>query len=88
MLLYLSFFQLNANSAVPSKIMTVSGNQGPYWKRESIEVHSNGYEIIFQGVVGNGTEGDIAIDSVAAVERSCCKSRLELITPVKHLCHQ
>ena len=56
--------------------MTVSGNQGPYWKRESIEVHSNGYEIIFQGVVGNGTEGDIAIDSVDAVERSCCKSRL------------
>ncbi|XP_041467171.1 MAM and LDL-receptor class A domain-containing protein 1-like [Lytechinus variegatus] len=69
---------LNENSGTTTILSVLEGDQGMFWLRESIEVHSNGYEIIFKGIVGNGIEGDIAIDSVDAVQKSCLSCDFEL----------
>eukprot|EP00057_Strongylocentrotus_purpuratus_P007164 XP_011661638.1 PREDICTED: MAM and LDL-receptor class A domain-containing protein 1-like [Strongylocentrotus purpuratus] len=63
---------LTQNADATSTIVTsLAGDQGNQWYSTAFEITSNGYEIVFEGVVGSGEEGDIAIDNVRMIEGSC-----------------
>nr|XP_054757011.1 MAM and LDL-receptor class A domain-containing protein 1-like [Lytechinus pictus] len=66
----LNILTQNADAST-TLVMSLSGNQGNQWYSTAFEVTSNGYEIVFEGVVGQGEEGDIAIDDVKMIEGSC-----------------
>ena len=68
------WYQLNDKDDTKTTLFRITGNQGNAWKEGSLEIYDNGYEVIFQGTVGNGEVGDIAIDSVQAAEKSCSES--------------
>ena len=49
------------------------GNQGNSWSEASatVPVSTGTYQIVFEGIVGNGYQGDIAIDDYSIVTGSC-----------------
>lgn len=50
-------------------LFTASGNQGDRWIHSEVDVSTNEtYFLVFEGVVGGGYQGDIAIDSISFSE--------------------
>ncbi|XP_019632083.1 PREDICTED: MAM and LDL-receptor class A domain-containing protein 2-like [Branchiostoma belcheri] len=57
---------------VGQPIWTKSGTQGNQWDQGQVDIPSNSqYNIVFEGVRGNGFRGDIAIDDVTMTDGSC-----------------
>ncbi|XP_019642580.1 PREDICTED: MAM and LDL-receptor class A domain-containing protein 1-like [Branchiostoma belcheri] len=55
-----------------SDIWTRSGNQGDQWFSVAVNIPANNsYQVIFEGVRGSGIHGDIAIDDVSILQRTC-----------------
>ncbi|KAI8513660.1 hypothetical protein Bbelb_079840 [Branchiostoma belcheri] len=55
-----------------SDIWTRSGNQGDQWFSVAVSIPANNsYQVIFEGVRGSGIHGDIAIDDVSILQRTC-----------------
>ena len=54
-------------------IWSKSGNQGDQWIQGQISLGSSNspFQIMFEGVVGTGFTGDIAIDDVSFSDQSC-----------------
>jgi hypothetical protein len=47
-------------------IFQLSGNHGDVWYRQEVPIQTEGvFQLVFEGVVGNGFEGDIALDDVS-----------------------
>lgn len=68
--------------ATTTIVASLTGDQGNQWYSTAFEITSNGYEIVFEGVVGPGEEGDIAIDNVKMIEGNCgglCKYSLFIL---------
>ncbi|XP_046559779.1 MAM and LDL-receptor class A domain-containing protein 1-like [Haliotis rubra] len=63
------------NGAKGSLILHLSGNQGNSWKAAEVSlntVSSNTiYQIVFEGTVGAGYSGDIAIDDISVTTGAC-----------------
>lgn len=69
----LNVYRMNRRSNPQlTQIWTKSGEQGTTWIQGHVDVSStNGYFIIFEGVVGNNVFGDIAIDDISMLDNSC-----------------
>ncbi|XP_077865040.1 MAM and LDL-receptor class A domain-containing protein 2-like [Saccoglossus kowalevskii] len=71
----LNVYQIDIGNIFQTPIWSRSGNQDDMWRRGTIplpvELTGNPYLISFQGVVGNGTLGDIAIDDVLVDDVPC-----------------
>ena len=63
--------QVNNPDNTKTTLATFTGNLGNQWYSSAFEVNANGYEIVFEGTVGGGDEGDIAIDEITMSEGSC-----------------
>ncbi|XP_052428762.1 MAM domain-containing glycosylphosphatidylinositol anchor protein 1-like [Carassius gibelio] len=62
-------------ATVDSAIWTLSGHQGPEWRKADAEIYPSGpFQVVFEGIRGNGFEGDIAIDDVS-VSKGKCKQK-------------
>ncbi|XP_070174121.1 MAM and LDL-receptor class A domain-containing protein 1-like [Littorina saxatilis] len=50
-----------------------SGNQGNEWNKASVEMDASPvpFQLLFEGTVGQGTAGDIAIDDIELTEMPC-----------------
>ena len=56
------------------RLWTLSGNQGNTWSLVNIVVPASpSYAILFEGIVGNGYQSDIAIDDVSIKTGSCAQ---------------
>ncbi|XP_020893841.1 MAM and LDL-receptor class A domain-containing protein 1-like, partial [Exaiptasia diaphana] len=55
-----------------SLLSTITGNQGNVWHYKEVTITSlNKYQVIFQGVRGNGYRSDIAIDDIEFRKGTC-----------------
>ena len=55
-----------------TQLKSISGNQGQNWQLGQIQISSRqSYSIIFEGTVGNGYHGDIALDDISLNPGSC-----------------
>uniref|UniRef100_A0A9J8D591 MAM domain containing glycosylphosphatidylinositol anchor 1 n=2 Tax=Cyprinus carpio TaxID=7962 RepID=A0A9J8D591_CYPCA len=62
-------------ATVDSAIWSLSGHQGPEWRKADAEIYPSGpFQVVFEGIRGNGYEGDIAIDDVS-VSKGKCKQK-------------
>ncbi|XP_059421746.1 MAM domain-containing glycosylphosphatidylinositol anchor protein 1-like [Carassius carassius] len=62
-------------ATVDSAIWTLSGHQGPEWRKADAEIYPSGpFQVVFEGIRGSGFEGDIAIDDVS-VSKGKCKQK-------------
>ncbi|KAK3084897.1 hypothetical protein FSP39_020980 [Pinctada imbricata] len=61
--------------------VSISGNQGNLWKLGKVNIPlstaQNGFKVVFEGVIGNGYEGDMAIDDISIQEGQCHSPRTE-----------
>uniref|UniRef100_A0AAY4A6G0 MAM domain-containing glycosylphosphatidylinositol anchor protein 1 n=1 Tax=Denticeps clupeoides TaxID=299321 RepID=A0AAY4A6G0_9TELE len=59
-------------ATVDTLIWSRSGNQGPSWIKQSVPITPSGpFQVVFEGVRGDGFEGDIAIDDVSVTQGKC-----------------
>ncbi|XP_073776392.1 MAM domain-containing glycosylphosphatidylinositol anchor protein 1 isoform X2 [Danio rerio] len=57
---------------VDSAVWTLSGHQGAEWRKANAELYPSGpFQVVFEGIRGNGFEGDIAIDDVSVTKGKC-----------------
>ncbi|KAH3850646.1 hypothetical protein DPMN_093071, partial [Dreissena polymorpha] len=65
--------RLSENTTVPGyNIWSMEGNQGPKWIFAQVTVTTDGLNrIIFEGTVGKGYEGDIALDDISFKQGNC-----------------
>ncbi|CAH3132158.1 unnamed protein product, partial [Porites lobata] len=54
--------RLSLNSTV---IFQAVGEQGPNWTQAQVSINGTDSKLLFEGVVGNGEQGDISLDDVA-----------------------
>ena len=48
------------------QVATLSGNYGDAWMRKDVTLHESGsFQVVLEGVVGNGYTGDIALDDIS-----------------------
>ncbi|XP_067654295.1 MAM and LDL-receptor class A domain-containing protein 1-like isoform X2 [Haliotis asinina] len=63
------------NGVLSSPIWHLSGNQGDSWKVAEVSLSTGSsntpYQIVFEGTVGAGYEGDIAIDDFSVTTGAC-----------------
>ncbi|KAH3835309.1 SCO-spondin-like isoform X2 [Dreissena polymorpha] len=54
------------NGGLPGKVVwSLTGDQGNSWKEGQVPLNSNqSYSILLSGVIGNGFQGDIAVDDI------------------------
>ncbi|XP_052247429.1 MAM and LDL-receptor class A domain-containing protein 1-like [Dreissena polymorpha] len=54
------------NGGLPGKVVwSLTGDQGNSWKEGQVPLNSNqSYSILLSGVIGNGYQGDIAVDDI------------------------
>ncbi|XP_060564981.1 MAM and LDL-receptor class A domain-containing protein 1-like [Ruditapes philippinarum] len=53
-------------------VWSLSGPQGPQWALGQATVRANiPYRIVFEGVIGNGYQGDISIDDISMTNSAC-----------------
>ncbi|XP_066536221.1 MAM domain-containing glycosylphosphatidylinositol anchor protein 1 [Hoplias malabaricus] len=63
-------------ATVDSLVWTLSGHQGPNWRKASVMVYPSGpFQVVFEGVRGDGFEGDIAIDEVSVTKGKCTQEK-------------
>ncbi|XP_016101738.1 MAM domain-containing glycosylphosphatidylinositol anchor protein 2-like [Sinocyclocheilus grahami] len=59
-------------ATVDSAVWSLSGHQGPEWRKADAEIYPSGpFQVVFEGIRGNGFEGDIAIDDVSVTKGKC-----------------
>ncbi|XP_065152190.1 MAM domain-containing glycosylphosphatidylinositol anchor protein 1 isoform X1 [Paramisgurnus dabryanus] len=59
-------------ATVDSAVWTLSGHQGPEWRKADAVIYPSGpFQVVFEGIRGNGFEGDIAIDDVSVTKGKC-----------------
>ncbi|XP_073690672.1 MAM domain-containing glycosylphosphatidylinositol anchor protein 1 [Garra rufa] len=59
-------------ATVDSAVWTLSGHQGAEWRKADAEIYPSGpFQVVFEGIRGNGFEGDIAIDDVSVTKGKC-----------------
>ncbi|XP_017550923.1 MAM domain-containing glycosylphosphatidylinositol anchor protein 1 [Pygocentrus nattereri] len=64
-------------ATVDSVVWTRSGHQGPDWRKANIMVYPSGpFQVVFEGIRGDGFEGDIAIDDVSVTKGKCTQEKL------------
>ena len=70
----LAVYKLVTSTGGP-RIWILSGNQGDEWLIAQVSVWSprRAFRIAFQGTVGNGDKGDIAIDDVSVFKGTCAR---------------
>lgn len=60
------------STALGIPIWTHFGNQGNKWYHTKIDIQGYSiYQIMFEGVRGNGIMGNIAVDDISVLEGSC-----------------
>ncbi|XP_066569897.1 MAM domain-containing glycosylphosphatidylinositol anchor protein 1 [Amia ocellicauda] len=65
-------FRVKSIATVDTLAWTRTGNQGPSWKQANITINPSGpFQVVFEGVRGNGYEGDIAIDEISVTKGGC-----------------
>ncbi|XP_031559470.1 MAM and LDL-receptor class A domain-containing protein 1-like [Actinia tenebrosa] len=57
------------------RIWGARGEQGDVWHETLIDISGNCYQIVIEGIIGNGYLGDAAIDDVVVTKGSCCAKR-------------
>ena len=66
------YLRQGTSSQLQSPIWTMSGNQGNAWRVAQTTITSAiAFRMTFEGVVGNGYQGDIAIDDVQMTMGAC-----------------
>ena len=62
-------------SSVGARVWTLSGNQGNEWLVAQITIYSprRPFRVSFEGTVGKGKTGDIAIDDVEIFNGQCAR---------------
>ncbi|KAL5006372.1 hypothetical protein ScPMuIL_015178 [Solemya velum] len=69
------------SSGPKSKVWSMTGEQGPYWKRVDISLNrSEPFQVIVEGKVGDTSRGDIAIDDLSFTP-SCIYSPTTRLPP-------
>ncbi|XP_046692968.1 MAM domain-containing glycosylphosphatidylinositol anchor protein 1 [Silurus meridionalis] len=64
-------------ATVDSLVWTLSGYQGPNWRKANVVVYPSGpFQVVFEGIRGDGFEGDIAIDDVSVTKGKCKQEKL------------
>ncbi|XP_041927429.1 MAM domain-containing glycosylphosphatidylinositol anchor protein 1 [Alosa sapidissima] len=59
-------------ATVDTLVWTLSGNQGSNWTKANFVVTPSGpFQVVFEGIRGEGYEGDIAIDDVSVTKGKC-----------------
>ena len=69
---YLTVYK-KTGSSVGTQIWRLSGNQGDEWLVAQVNVWSplRSFRLSFEGTVGSGNQGDIAIDDIAMFNGKC-----------------
>ncbi|XP_028677452.1 MAM domain-containing glycosylphosphatidylinositol anchor protein 2 isoform X2 [Erpetoichthys calabaricus] len=68
------YLKLKGQTTSGNPVWSIRGNQGQHWRQASMNIQpSTSFQVIFEGVRGEGIEGDIAIDDVSIVEGECMK---------------
>ncbi|XP_022540869.1 MAM domain-containing glycosylphosphatidylinositol anchor protein 1 [Astyanax mexicanus] len=63
-------------ATVDSVVWSRSGSQGPSWQKASLMVMPSGpFQVVFEGIRGDGFEGDIAIDDVSVSKGKCTQEQ-------------
>ncbi|CAH1790069.1 unnamed protein product [Owenia fusiformis] len=62
----LSVYTISPNGVL-NKIWTRSGQQGQFWMKARVPIPAGQYSIVFEGIVGSGSRGDIAIDEMRVI---------------------
>ncbi|XP_072533517.1 MAM domain-containing glycosylphosphatidylinositol anchor protein 1 isoform X1 [Salminus brasiliensis] len=64
-------------ATVDSVVWTRSGHQGPSWQKANVIMYPSGpFQVVFEGIRGDGFEGDIAIDDVSVTKGKCTQENL------------
>ncbi|TST98577.1 MAM domain-containing glycosylphosphatidylinositol anchor protein 1 [Bagarius yarrelli] len=64
-------------ATVDSLAWTLSGHQSPNWRKANVVVYPSGpFQVVFEGIRGDGFEGDIAIDDVSVTKGKCKQEKL------------
>ncbi|ESO97870.1 hypothetical protein LOTGIDRAFT_152977 [Lottia gigantea] len=67
--------KIRNNNVLGNVIWTQTGNHGNMWTQGKVTLDSRkitkSFQVVFEGVVGNGIQGDIAIDDVSIVDGAC-----------------
>ncbi|KAK3573176.1 hypothetical protein QTP86_014847, partial [Hemibagrus guttatus] len=64
-------------ATVDSLAWTLSGHQGSNWRKANVVVYPSGpFQVVFEGIRGDGFEGDIAIDDVSVTKGKCKQEKL------------
>ena len=55
-----------------TQLKTITGNQGQNWQQGQIQISSrSAYSIVFEGTIGGGFKGDLALDDLALTKGAC-----------------
>ncbi|OWF54256.1 Hemicentin-1 [Mizuhopecten yessoensis] len=67
---------------VRSELWSKSGDQGPYWLKDKINISSSGMpqNISIEATDGDGFRGDVAVDYIVLVNESCPEDQLDTDT--------
>ncbi|KAG8449184.1 hypothetical protein GDO86_016021 [Hymenochirus boettgeri] len=66
------FLRLKGQTTTDISLWSAKGNKGEQWNQANLNIHpTTSFQLIFEGVRGDGIEGDIAIDDISIVEGEC-----------------
>lgn len=70
-------------------IWTKSGNQGPTWQQDQVQVIDPGadYRIVFEAIRGSGYNSDIAIDDIVMLPGNCDGHQITTVNPCAIQCN-
>ncbi|GFN85250.1 MAM and LDL-receptor class a domain-containing protein 2-like [Plakobranchus ocellatus] len=68
----LNVYTRAVSNAPPTKVWSMTGDQGEQWQPAQVTLHSNQkFNVIFEGVVGSGIMSDMAIDDISFADGHC-----------------
>ncbi|XP_033121015.1 MAM and LDL-receptor class A domain-containing protein 1-like [Anneissia japonica] len=74
----LNVYMVKANGTVDVPAWSKANEQGNQWIPAQVATSEPGtYQIMFEGIVGSGVRGDIAIDDVRITDRACTPSLVQ-----------
>ncbi|XP_053331408.1 MAM domain-containing glycosylphosphatidylinositol anchor protein 2, partial [Spea bombifrons] len=69
-----TYLRLKGQVTSEVEVWSANGNKGEQWNQARVNIHpTSSFQLIFEGVRGNGIEGDIAIDDISIVEGECTR---------------